>query len=188
MNNNNNNTSTNNNNNNNNLKNNKMKKFLNNTQVEVNAAGFVTVKGAKEVTPVTNVDFIAAQKRAEYVITFANLAKGKDFEGKKADSLADLQAEVANALTQKDKKFVSAPKKVAKKLTKQLADEALAFMKFEEDTTKVEKVNKFLQEFTIISEFEEFGLFFDEGIVKLNKIYTMKEIIKAVESTINLLD
>jgi hypothetical protein len=164
-----------------------MKKFLKSTEIDLVNGGYLAVKGAKELTPVTNAAFIQAQKHAEYIITFAKLAKDKDFKGKKADSLADLESAVRAELSTKDRSYVKKPKKVVKKLSQQLHDEAMAFMSFEKDTTKVEKINAFLQQFNVLAEFEEFGLFFDEGIVKLNTVYTMKEIVAAVESTIDLL-
>lgn len=164
-----------------------MKKFLKSSEIALVSGGYLSVKDAKELTPVSNAAFVAAQKHAEYIVTFASMAKGKDFKGKKADCLADLQSAVKDALSAKDRSYVSKPKKVAKKLSQQLADEAMAFMNFEKDTTKVEKINAFLQQFNILAEFEEFGLFFDEEIVKLNKIYTMEEVVAAVESTIDLL-
>ena len=36
-------------------------------------------------------------------------------------------------------------------------------------------------------EFEEFGLFFEEEIVKLNKLYTMEDVTNAILATIDLL-
>lgn len=163
-----------------------MKKFLKSSEIAL-TSGYVSVKDATEVTPVSHPGFIIAQKHAEYIVTFAALAKGKDFKGKAADSLSDLEAAVKAELATKDRSYVDKPKKIVKKLSQQLADEAMAFMSFEKDTTKVEKINAFLQQFNVLAEFEEFGLFFDEEIVKLNKIYEMKEIVAAVESTIDLL-
>lgn len=138
--------------------------------------------------PVYNEKFISAQKRAEYVVTFANLAKNKDFNGKKADSIEDLKNEVIKSLSKKDIQYLSAPKEIKRTLNNQLTEEAFAWMKFQEDSTKVEKVNNFLQEFNVIKEFEEFGLFFEEDIVKLNKVYTIEEIVEAVNSVIDILN
>lgn len=163
-----------------------MKNFLNSSKVVVKN-GYLSVDGA-EMSPIFHKGFVDAQLRAEYVVTFAKLAKGKDFVGKKADSLEDLKAKVLGELAKKDTSYVSAPKKVVRKITKGLADEAFAFMQFKEDTTKVEKINKFLQEFNIVNEFETVGLFFEQDIVKIEKIYTMKEIVAAVTETVNLLD
>jgi hypothetical protein len=164
-----------------------MKKFVKNTELVLVNGGYLSLN-AEGNPPVTNEAFIAAQKRAEYICTFAKLAKGKDFKGKKADSLDELKSKVAAELATKDTVFVKAPKKVDKPMTQKLADEAMAFMKYEDSLGKNEKINKFLQEFNILNEFEEFGLFFEDGIVKLNKIYSLKEVVEAVKSTVDLLD
>ena len=161
-----------------------MKKFLKSAELQLINGGYLSTTDG---SPVTNSEFITAQKRAEYVITFAKHAKNKDFVGKKSDCLATMIKEVNAELATKKTSYVALPKKAEKKLANQLADEAMAFMKFEENTSKVEKMNNFLQEFNTIHEFEEFGLFFDDGIVKLNAIYTMKELVNAVEQTIEIL-
>lgn len=160
------------------------KQFLNSKQVQLLNGGYLS---SMEGNPVYNEQFVKAQKHAEYVVTFATLAKGKDFTGKKADSLSDLEAEVKALLATKQKTFVSKPTEVKKPLTAQLAEEAMAFMTFQENSTKVDKINEFLQQFTVLAEFEEFGLFFESDIVKLNKIYTMEEVTKAVSEVIDLL-
>jgi hypothetical protein len=162
-----------------------MKKFLKSTDVQL-VNGYLS--NGEEMAPVTHEAFIAAQKRAEYICTFATLAKGKDFKGKEADSLDDLKKKVAEALATKDTEFVTAPAKVTQELTDKLAAEAKAFMSFTDETTKVKKINKFLQEFNILKEFEEVGLFFEDGIVKLNKIYTLEEVVTSVQAVIDLLD
>lgn len=163
-----------------------MKKFVKNSELTLVNGGYLSTT-ADGNPPVTNAEFVAAQKRAEYVCTFAELAKGKNFKGVEVDSLDGLRAEVAKKLASQDTAYVKAPKKVAREITDKLAAEAKAFMNFTDESSKVEKINKFLQEFNIINEFETFGLFFEDGIVKLNKIYTMKEITTAVKSTIDLL-
>jgi hypothetical protein len=162
-----------------------MKKFLKTDGLQLINGGYLSTK---EDSPVTNDAFVTAQRRAEYVVTFAAMAKGKTFVAKKVDSLDVLKAEVAKALSAKKTSFVSTPKKPTQKTTEVLAKEAMAFLDYGKDLSKAEKINTFLQEFTVLQEFEEFGLFFDEGIVKLNKIYTVADVVKAVEATIALLD
>lgn len=162
------------------------KEFLTKEEVFV-VKGYLS-KNAKKVAPVYNQSFVGTQRHAEYIITFAEKAKGKDFVGKKADSIADLKAEVQKALAKNDTQYLTVPAKVEQKLHKQLQDEALAFIKYDETLSKVEKVNKFLQQFNTIQEFETIGLFFEQDIVKLNKIYTIDEVVKAVEAVIDLVD
>jgi len=160
------------------------KQFLKATEVQLVNGGYLSNKEGK---PVFNQDFVNAQRHAEYVVTFAQLARTKDFKGKKADSLADLESEVNQMLKAKQKTFVAKPTAVEKTLTHQLAQEALAFMTFEENSGKVDKINTFLQQFAVLDEFETFGLFFGEDIVKLNKIYTMEEVVASVTEVIDLL-
>jgi len=72
-------------------------------------------------------------------------------------------------------------------LTLQLKSEALNFIKSEESNAKVKQINNYLQQFAIIKEFEDFGLFFDDEICKLNKIYELQEIVNAVQEVIELI-
>ena len=162
------------------------KEFLTSSEVFV-VKGYLS-NNAKKVSPIFNKAFVDVQKYAEYIITFAEKAKGKDFVGKQADSLADLRAEVYKSLSKNATEYVKAPEKVEKALHKQLADEALAFINYDKKLDKVSKVNKFLQQFNVVQEFEEVGLFFEQDIVKLNKIYSISEVVSAVESVIDLLD
>ena len=163
-----------------------MKKFLKVSEINLVNGGYLVTKEGE--IPVSNQAFVAAQKPAEYIVTFAKLAKDKDFKGKKADSLESLKAAVAAELSAKAKTYVSKPAEVKRKIGDQLAAEALSFIAYGKESSKVEKINEFLQQFNVLSEFEEFGLFFEEDIVKLNKLYTMEEVTEAVKSTINLLD
>lgn len=138
--------------------------------------------------PVFNENFITVQKHAEWVVTFAEKARGKDFVGKVPDSIESVKEEVRKALSSKGVEYVKAPKKVKQDLTEKLQEEALAFIKYQGESSKTEKINKFLQQFNIIQEFEEFGLYFEEDICKLNKIYTIEEVVKAVTEVIDIID
>lgn len=163
-----------------------MKKFIKKSELDLVNGGYLSVKG-EEVVPVTNDAFVAAQERAHYIVTFAKHAKGKVFECPEVASIEDVKAEVAKEIAGTNPEYVSAPRKVKQKLTEKLKAEAMSFMEFTDESSKVAKINDFLQEFNILKEFEEFGLFFDEGIVKLNKIYTVEDVTKAVKETIDLL-
>ena len=90
-------------------------------------------------------------------------------------------------MAEKDVQFLEKPKAIEQPLTKQLADEAMSFINFKESEDKVNKINAFMQQFKTLQDFETVGLFFDQGIVKLNKIYTVEEILNAVTETIELL-
>ena len=137
--------------------------------------------------PVFHKEFVDAQRRAEYIITFAKLAKGKDFVGKQADSLNDLKAEVLNLLGNKTTKYVETPEKIELKLHDKLHAEAMSFVMYQEKKQNSTNVNEFLQEFNIIKKFEDVGLYMEEDVVELNKIYSIKEIVEAVEAVVELL-
>jgi hypothetical protein len=163
-----------------------MSKFLKASELQLINGGYVSTD---EKAPVTNYEFLAAQKQAAFVVTFARLAKTKNFTSKTPDSLSDLVKEVQNLLNKNDKKiFVETPKTPSFKITDSLKEEASNFISFKKKTEDITKINNYLQRFSIISEFEEFGLFFESGISKLDKIYTISDITVAVTETINLLD
>ena len=160
--------------------------FVKKEELTLVNGGYVVT--GKNETPVYNEQFITVQKHAEWVVTFAEKAKGKDFVGKVPDSIESVKEEVRKALSSKGVEYVKAPKKVKQDLTEKLQEEALAFIKYQGESSKTEKINKFLQQFNIIQEFEEFGLYFEEDICKLNKIYTIEEIVKAVTEVIDIID
>ena len=162
------------------------KQFLTNKAVFVVKGYLSSTKDS--VQPIGNKAFIEAQKEAEYIITFAEMAKNKDFKGKEADNITDLKKEVLNALSSKDITYIKNSKKPEQKLTIQLKSEAIAFMNNVETVEINRKVNKLLQKFNIIQEFEEIGLFFEDEIVKIDKIYTIKEIVDAAKYVVGLLD
>ena len=160
--------------------------FVKKEELALVNGGYVVT--GKNETPVYNEQFITVQKHAEWVVTFAEKAKGKDFVGKVPDSIESVKEEVRKALSSKGVEYVKAPKKVKQDLTEKLQEEALAFIKYQGESSKTEKINKFLQQFNIIQEFEEFGLYFEEDICKLNKIYTIEEIVAAVTAVIDIID
>lgn len=160
--------------------------FVKKNELKLVNGGYLVA--GKEETPVYNEKFIAAQRHAEWVVTFAEKAKGKDFIGKVPDTIASVKDEVRKALYNNEVKYIDTPKEVKQDLTEKLQKEALAFIKFQGETSKTEKINKFLQQFNTLNEFSEFGLYFTEDICKLNKIYTIEEVVSAVTEIIDLLD
>ena len=158
--------------------------FLKKDQLQLINGGYLS---DMDNNPVSNAKFVEAQRYAEYIVTFAKMAKEKDFIGKPADNLMEFKREVENALSTKDTQYIKKVKEPESKIGDKLAKEALEFISYTEQSQTNNSINSFLQQFNIINDFEEFGLFFDQEIVKLNKIYTMNEIIKAVTSVIDSL-
>lgn len=159
------------------------KTFLEATEVAVVKGYLSKVDESGKVVPVYNKAFVDAQKQAEWVVLFAEKIKGKDFVGKAPDDVESIKRKVTNLVNKKENvKYVESPKAKKGKLHKQLAEETLKWFKDTENSKKTAKINQFLQRFNAIKEFEEIGLFFEDNIVKLNKIYTIEEIVTAVNT------
>lgn len=163
-----------------------MKTFLKKGEVQLINGGYVSDMSGK---PVSNTAFLDAQLHAEYIVTFAKMAKNKNFKGVKANSIESFITEVKSAINKnKPTQYLETPTTVKRPTTEKLAAEAMAFMEYQGEVSKVEKINQFLQQFNVINEFETYGLFFDQEIVKLSNIYTMEEITTAVAEVIDLLN
>jgi|SRR5690606_7236406 len=162
------------------------KMFLENSELTL-VKGYLSQKDVKNGF-VTNDAFVEAQQEAHYAITFAFVAKGKKLVSDEVTTLEQIKEEVQKLLSKQSTEYFPKPAEVVGKITKQMQDEALAFVKYGEDLAKNSKLNEYMQKFNIINEFETTGLFFEEGISpKLEKIYTIEEIKTAVESCIELL-
>lgn len=161
------------------------KSFLESKEVFV-VKGYLSSNKTK-VQPIYNSEFIAAQKNAEWAITFAAKCVDKDFKGKAPDSLEEVRNQVREELSSKGVEYVAKPTEVKQKLTEELKNEALAWLDYQKDTSKTEKINQFMQKFNVLYKFEEVGLFFEEDVIEIKKIYTVKEILDAVTSVIDLL-
>lgn len=141
------------------------------------------VSDASDKKPVTHQGFIAAQTRAHYLVTLAAKMKGKTFTATPVENINHLMKEVSDDLATEDShEFVTAKAAPVGTLTAQLRAEALAFCGAKIEENDVDTLNNKLQEFKLLVEFETQGLFFTKGISKLNKIYTVKEIIKAAKT------
>jgi hypothetical protein len=158
------------------------KVFVTKGEISLQNGGYLVITESK--APVFHTAFIQAQREAHYLVTLAKEAEGKDFVGKVAESFITLADKVANDLNAVAKvSYVAMPTEPKGDLREKLAKEALAFINFGKDSNKANQINTYLQKFNIINEFEEFGLYFDNDIVKLNgPIYTVEEITKAVTS------
>ena len=161
------------------------KVFVKSSELELVNGGYLSTNGK----PVGNAEFVKAQKEAERIITIVALSKGKDFKGKTPDSLDAVIQEADRLLTSKKQvQYISTPDKPERPINESLKKEALAWMNHQDNVQASNALNQFMAQFDVIHEFEEFGLFFDEEIVKLNKIYTIAEITESVKAYFSLLD
>ena len=139
--------------------------------------------------PIKHPAFVAAQKRANWLVLLAGKMKGKTFTAEQPADINALISELDSELSSADvKNFVTVPTVSKGEVTQKLADEALAFMQNTDKADFANKVNEKMQEFNIISEFETFGLFFKSGVVKLDKIYSIEEITSAAKVVYAVLD
>jgi hypothetical protein len=163
-----------------------MSKFKKTGDIKLINGGYLSATDDK---PINNKAFVELQRNAEWLVTLANKMKGKNFKGTVAVNINDLVNETNDELNgDKEVTFVSTPSAPSSKITDELKKEALSFIDHQKSSDAAEKVNKKLQKFKLIQEFEDFGLFFTAGVAKLNKIYTMKEITAAAVTIYAVLD
>lgn len=162
------------------------KVFLTSSEVEVRK-GYLSSNKSADMAPIGHSAFIEAQEEAEFVVTFAKEAKGKDFQGKDPIDLEQFRQSVINKMSKKGKEYVAAPKKPKLDTFNKLQEDAMKMVNFDIEMDKVNQINAYMSRFDVISEFESIGLFFDQEIVKINKIYTIEEITNAVKEVIDLL-
>lgn len=159
------------------------------TKGEVHVVKGYLSTDAKKITPVNHKGFVTAQKRAHLLITVASKMAGKTFVAKEADDIKALISDVKASLSSTEAiDFV--PKVAATKgsTTVKLEKEALSFIKDSAKSEEANKVNAKLQEFSIVKEFEEIGLFFDSKTVKLSNIYSLEEIVEAGKIVYSVVD
>jgi len=141
----------------------------------------VANEGGKEV-PVNHEEFVALQQEANTLVRLAAKVKDTDFTVKKVKTFQQVKDEVTKELQDENKKYVEVSTKVERPITESLAKEALAWLNFEQEGTKAEKINKIMQRFNLLQEFSEFGIYFStDKIVKLSKIYSIEDVLEAVK-------
>lgn len=155
--------------------------FLTAKQLELNAAGYLISKDSKK--PVNHVDFVKQQQSAEYIVKFAEAIKDKNFTASKVDNLQAIKASVMAAINDTAKSYVSAPSKPTSKVKDELVKYALDFVNYEDSKVEASKINEIMNEFNKIDDVESVGDYFSEGVVKLNAIYSIKQILTAVKIT-----
>jgi hypothetical protein len=141
--------------------------------------GYLT--NGDDMKPIYNQEFVDAQLEGAKICFIADNLRGKDFSEKET---LDVNKHIISALydycTVKDYKYTEAPKKVKTPVQDSLAKEAMLFHNNFQKTTLQDKINKRMQSFNILKDFEENGLYFDEGIVKLEKLITTTDIVEAL--------
>jgi hypothetical protein len=154
-------------------------KFLKNNELALVNGGYL-VEGATQV-PVNHEEFVALQKDAHYLVNLANTVRATNFEVKEAITFDHVVKQVTEKLNDEKRTYVTAPEAAKTPTLDKLQKEALAWLGSKQDEGKAEKLNRIMQKFNVIAEFEEFGLYFStDKIVKLQALYTLEQIVEAV--------
>jgi hypothetical protein len=162
-----------------------MSVFVKATELKLTNGGYLTVDGK----PVFNYEFVNVQERIAELALYIEVAEGETLKDTKAtlDYGKLLDKVEALKVAKKTTTFVEAVKLPKQTLQTKLHKEAMEFMSAATENDKITALNSSLQEFQIIKDFEEFGLYFDESIVKLEKIYTLEETIEIVKKSMEIL-
>ena len=157
--------------------------FLKLTDVSLNPAGYLVATETNK--PVNHKEFAEQQKRAHYVVKLAEAIKDKNFKPCQVDDLEAITKQVQAELDASDvTNYVTAPEKPTSKVNDELIQFALDFASYGDKKAQADKINTFMQTFNAINGVQSVGDYFSEGLVKLNKIYTIEEILAAVQITI----
>lgn len=154
--------------------------FLKMSELTLNPANYLISKVSNK--PVTHISFVNQQQSAEYIVRLSQAVKGKNFSTGPIDNLQEIKAKVLEEMNSASvKNYVSEPTKPTSKVQDELTEYALNFAKYLENKESSDKINMIMQEYNTISAIEEVGDYFQEGLVRMNKIYTIEEILAAVK-------
>ena len=154
-------------------------KFIKKNELELANGGYLVFKEGQ--LPVNHEEFVTLQEEAHYLVSLANKVSMTDFTSKQPISFQSVVDNVTKSLNDEKRIFVESPKAVATPTSDKLQKEALTWLNNKADESKTEKLNRILQKFSILQDFENFGLYFStDKIVKLKQLYSLEEIVNAV--------
>lgn len=160
--------------------------FLKINQLELNPAGYLVSIESKK--PVTHVGFVSQQKAAEYIVKLADAIKDKNFTPCKIDDIKAIKQQVFDAINNTNlKKYVEDPTKPVSSVNEELIQYALDFANYHSIKAENEQVNEMMNQFNKIDDVENVGEYFEEGLAKLNNLYTIEDILAAVKINIEKL-
>jgi hypothetical protein len=127
--------------------------------------------------PVTNNEFVKAQRKVHFYNKLAENVVGKNFKNNPIESFESIYAKTLAEINSTKKIELVKKVNVEMPLGDELIKEAKSWEESQVYNNKADKINTIItEEFSSIVDFEEFGLFFESGIVKLERIYTIEEI------------
>lgn len=161
--------------------------FLKLNELSLNPAKYLVSTVTNK--PVNNRNFYNQQKDAEMIIKLSEKIKDKNFKQVEVDCIESIKKEVIEELNStKLIEYRKVPEAPKSKTLDELVNYALNFNKFEDEKSKIEEINKTMNNYNTIYDVENAGEYFHEDIVKLNKIYTISEILEAVTLISNKLN
>ena len=135
----------------------------------------------KEEVPVFNQTFARLQIDAEEVIELVKELKGKDLSGRPETSISKVLSDVRNKIEKRTTRdYRTSVESPISPVTDSLKNEALEWIGHQHKVEAQDYINKDMQHFNYLVQFEEIGLHFDPGTIRLNKLYTIKEILEAI--------
>ena len=154
--------------------------FLTSKELDLNPAGYLVSKSTNK--PVKHGMYAAAQDRAHYLVELSKAVQGKSFKVGKVDCLRTIEASVRAKINAAAViNYVPTPTKPVSAVNDELVQFALDFASYETLKSDSEKINTIMNTFNVINAVETTGDYFEEALVKLNKIYSIAEIQSAVD-------
>lgn len=146
-----------------------MSNFLGKGKVSLNATNYlVDGKG----NPLTNAEFVFEQGEAHRLVLLAKKAT-------KTTTKVVEEEVIETSVTKKE--FVKVPTVSLGELNQKLREESVTFVNSRWEAEVAVKVNNIMNNsFNAMKQFEDFGLFFGEGVVQLEKLYTIDEVVAAL--------
>lgn len=154
--------------------------FLKSSELTLNPANYLISSASNK--PVNHPSFVSQQRAADYIVRLAEAVKDKNFTHGKIDDLAAIKSKVkAEMDAASTNNYVEMPNEPKSKVQDELTQHALDFVKYLDQKENAENINKIMQQYNSINDVETVGDYFQEGLVKLNKIYSINEILSAVK-------
>jgi len=155
--------------------------FLTSKDLDLNPAGYLVSKSTNK--PVKHGMYAAAQDRAHYLVELSKAVQGKNFKTAKVDCLRTIEDSVrAKISAEAIINYIPTPTKPVSTINDELVQFALDFANYETEKSDSEKINTIMNTFNVINAVETTGDYFEEALVKLNKIYSIAEIQSAVNA------
>lgn len=127
--------------------------------------------------PISNNEFVEAQRKANFYARLAENVAGKNFKNNPVESFEEIYNKTLAEINSTKKIELVKKVNVEMPLGNKLIEEAKSWEEAQVYNIKADKINTIItNEFSSVVDFEEFGLFFESGIVKLERIYTIDEI------------